>query len=118
MKTKKSQNIGMAIVLIAIIVGVWYFTKKPKTETNTPANGQNQTTGGQNSGQKSASTDSWEGVLKTSDNPKKGNLMLVTKDRNIYMQTSRDFSALLNKEVVVHYEGNLQSFLLGDITAK
>lgn len=60
----------------------------------------------------------WEGTLKTSDNEAKGNLMLQTKERVIYIKTSRDFSDLLDKEVAVTYQGGFEEFILGDIKAK
>ena len=59
-----------------------------------------------------------EGVLKISDNLKKGNLMLVGSDRTTYVFTSRDYSSLLDKEVRLEIEGDLDNFILIDIVAK
>ncbi len=65
-----------------------------------------------------APENTWEGILKASDSAQKGNLMLVMSSRTIYIMTSRDFSDLLDKPVVVSYEGTSDSFRLGNITAK
>ena len=59
-----------------------------------------------------------EGTLKTSDNLKKGNLMISTGKRTIYLFTSRDFSSLLDKNVTVTYNGTLDNFTLDNIVAK
>ncbi len=63
-----------------------------------------------------ASSDIWSGNLKTSDATNKGNLMLITAERTIYIKTSRDYNSLIGKKVRVSYSGSLQSFVLGDIT--
>jgi|GEM_PF-2049121 len=60
----------------------------------------------------------WQGTLRISDNLKKGNLLLETSDRTIYIYTSRDYSNLLDKKVKVNYQGTLDNFVLGDITAQ
>ncbi|MCL5775041.1 MAG: hypothetical protein M1333_02400 [Patescibacteria group bacterium] len=60
----------------------------------------------------------WEGVLKISDDSKRGNLMLIMQERKIYIFTSRDFTNLIEKNVAVTYEGTLDSFVLGDINEK
>ena len=56
-----------------------------------------------------------EGTLWASDNETKGNLMLVTTGAIIYIRTSRDFSGLINKNVVVSTDGALDNFTLLDI---
>ena len=64
----------------------------------------------------------WEGRLMASDNALRGNLKLVTKINNfdnvIYIRTARDFSALVDKEVIVTYDGTLGNFRLVNIVAK
>lgn len=59
-----------------------------------------------------------EGVLKKSDNSKKGNYMLVMEGKTVYISTSRDFSALVGKTVSVTYEGTMEDFKLGSISEK
>jgi len=44
--------------------------------------------------------------------------MLITEERTIYLFTSRDYSALLDKAVRVEVEGTLENFRLVDIAAK
>lgn len=53
-----------------------------------------------------------EGTLWLSDDETKGNLMLVTGDATIYIRTSRDFSELVSKDVVVWIDGILDNFTL------
>jgi len=59
----------------------------------------------------------WIGLLKNSDNAKKGNLMLATKNQTIYIKTSRDYSTLVGQQASVSYEGTSDNFVLGDIVA-
>ena len=59
------------------------------------------------------------GILKASDNPARGNLMLVTENKDaLYISTVRDFNSLVGKEVKVSTEGTGTGFKLLDITAK
>jgi uncharacterized protein with NAD-binding domain and iron-sulfur cluster len=122
---KNQRYIVIAVAIIALIAG-WQLLKKP-TEVTQENQIQNQENSSEETQEKTTpikvvnSTEKnpvWTGVLKTSDNPKKGNLMLVTKDRTVYLKTSRDFSTLLNKEVNVSYEGDFTNFVLGNITLK
>jgi len=117
-KNPRVQAAGLIVVLA--VVG-WLVFKQPKTAISPkPSNDTpNAETQNQDSQKKTAeSLSQWEGILKQSNNIQKGNLMLVTKERIIYLKTNRDFSALVNKEVVVTYEGTLDSFRLGEITEK
>ena len=59
--------------------------------------------------------DTREGALWSSDDETKGNLMLITGDATIYVSTSRDFSKLVGKDVVVSIEGTLDNFTLLNI---
>src|SRR3989344_7033210 len=56
-----------------------------------------------------------EGILWSSDNIAKGNLMLVTGDATIYINTSRNFSELTGKNVVVTIDGAPDNFTLLNI---
>jgi len=58
----------------------------------------------------------WKGTLLKSDNSSKGNYMLLVGGHNIYLNTGRDYSALVGKPVNVTYKGTLDSFGLIDIT--
>ena len=130
---EKTQKYVIGGIIVIALVAAWQFSKKPDSpninqsanqgeeqELNSPENvgaegeiaqpSENQA--GENQG------NAWEGSLKLSDNPAKGNLLLMTKDRVIYIRTSRDYSALVDKEVKVTYEGTLESFRLGDIVEK
>jgi hypothetical protein len=51
------------------------------------------------------------GTLRASDNPSRGNLVLDSNRGKIYVQTSRDFSSLLGKEVALDAEGTINSFV-------
>lgn len=104
--------------VIVVIILVTIITQSNKKEEQKPAE---EITNNQNSELQEppkttlSNPNAWEGILKTSDSLAKGNLMLVTKEKTIYIKTSRDFSTLLDKKVSVTYEGTLDAFRLGDI---
>jgi len=56
------------------------------------------------------------GMLQESDNAERGNLILESDKGKIYIQTVRDFSLLLGKEVVLDAEGTLESFIFIGLT--
>ena len=59
-----------------------------------------------------------EGVLYKSEEPRRGNLKLLSNDGDIYLRTSRDFSALLGLQVLVIVNGTKDNFELVDIQSK
>lgn len=61
------------------------------------------------------SSNTLEGVLWSSDNIAKGNLMLVTANTTIYINTSRKFNELAGKNVVVSIDGTPDNFTLLNI---
>lgn len=109
------------IIGIIILLAIFFIFSNKKSENITSQNNSqiNETASSSISSlQKATDSGTWEGLLKTSNNLKKGNLMLVTKDRTIYLKTNRNFSNLLEKTVLVNFEGNLDNFLLGNIFEK
>ncbi|MBI4160570.1 MAG: hypothetical protein HY506_01550 [Candidatus Yanofskybacteria bacterium] len=56
-----------------------------------------------------------EGVLWSSDDEAKGNLMLVKNNATIYIRTSRDFSDLIGEHVIASIDGTLDNFTLLNI---
>ncbi|OGN10922.1 MAG: hypothetical protein A3J46_04165 [Candidatus Yanofskybacteria bacterium RIFCSPHIGHO2_02_FULL_41_11] len=57
-----------------------------------------------------------EGTLWSSDDEAKGNLMLaVNNGATIYIRTSRNFSDLIGKYVLVSIDGTLENFTLVNI---
>lgn len=83
-------------------------TKNVQQTNNSPA---------QNSAEDQESNTTWTGTLKHSNAAANGNLMLLfeSSDDVVYIRTSRDFSALIDKPVEVTIEGNLANFKLLDI---
>lgn len=59
--------------------------------------------------------DTLEGVLWSSDDEARGNLMLVNQYATIYLKTSRDFGNLVGKNVIVSVDGTLDNFTLLNI---
>ncbi len=119
------KTMGVVAVVIVIIAALWFMSGKKQgaEEGNnvTPSPAPYQPAVKDEPNPPAAmpeGTNTWEGTLKTSDNQAKGNLMLQTKDRVIYIKTSRDFSSLIGKQVTVTYNGTLGSFILGSIIAK
>ncbi|MGE5298093.1 MAG: hypothetical protein ACM3KM_02945 [Acidobacteriaceae bacterium] len=115
---KKTYWITAIIVVAVIVAGYFVFVKKGVKNEENPGQNQEQQQS-KNDENKPAGT-FWTGQLKASDNEKKGNLMLFMpqEDQTIYIHTSRDYSALLDKDVYVTYEGDLTNFKLLDIKAK
>lgn len=109
-----------ALVIIGIVIVL--IKASPRAGQAPIENNSQNTTDKTRAGDKSASAstaaDSLGGTLKASDAPANGNLMLVMPDRTVYLRTSRDYSALLDKRVKVQIKGNLESFQLEDIVAE
>lgn len=123
MTKRDQQTYALAAVIILIVAGIWFSkTKAPKNvdeQTNTSDQQNQQQNQPSNSSSSQGQTgNTWAGMLKASDNNAKGNLMLETGGRVVYLRTSRDFTQLVGKEVVVSYSGTLESFTLLDIKAK
>lgn len=120
----KNPRVQAGLGLIVVILLGWWLAKTPAKNGQNPTQSDNNQQSQQSETPKTetkTATDvsaNWEGTLKLSDNPQKGNLMLLTADKKIYIHTSRDFSSLLDKQVVVTYEGTSDAFRLGDITEK
>lgn len=99
------------ILLILVIAGAaFYFFSLRKEEE--PKQQQNQA---KQTNSNIASPSPFEGELQISDNPAKGNLMLLSPSRTLYVKTSRDFNSLLGKQVKLIVEGDELNFTLKDI---
>ncbi len=109
---KKVAPLLIIVVIIGVIIGI---------EKNKKSSKQSAT---QNQEQKSAkpaeqSGTALEGTLQKSNNLKLGNLMLVRDNQpTVYLHTSRDFSSLIGKRVMMSFEGTQSSFTLKDIIGK
>ena len=119
----KNPRVQAGLALVAVVLLGWWLAKSPaqknpeqeqKEEQKTQQTEQNKT----ETKTTISNPNAWEGTLKTSDDAQKGNLMLMTQDKKIYIKTNRDFSALLGKTVAVTYEGTAEAFRLGDIVEK
>src|SRR3989344_6802900 len=118
MTNKASKYVPPAVVVLVILViaGIQLFKQdKPSGDGNNPPAGQQQQNGGDEKEAPSETPGVLEGTLKISDDLKRGNLMLVASERIIYLFTSRDYSALLDKKVRLEIEGTLENFSLVDI---
>lgn len=121
MKNKDQTIYSLVALAVIIIVGIWLFKSQKASQNNS---GQNNTPNEQtskppaNNSSTAQGQNVWVGTLRLSDNPAKGNLMLTAEDHNLYLRTSRDFSALVGKKVKVSYSGSLDKFTLLDITAE
>lgn len=111
--------VGGIVILAVLAVFQWKNLSNQGTPPPTPSGNAAEEPGNKfsaASGQEGAGE--LAGVLNKSDNLQKGNLMLETPGRNIYLHTSRDYTALLGREVTVSIEGTVQSFNLIEIKAK
>lgn len=66
----------------------------------------------------SGSDSSWEATLMASDNLAKGKYKIMVDNHTVYINTSRDYSKLVGKNVDIKYKGTMDSFTLIDIEAK
>jgi cytoskeletal protein RodZ len=138
----KKIFIWIVVVVLLVIAGWWFFLRVDHytieeqtgqiTNPPPPANSNNNTSSDSEADSSSDASDTpdtsdisdsdntWIGTLHISDDASKGNLMLNLDDSDtvVYIRTSRDFSALIGKDVNVTYEGTLENFKLVDIVAK
>jgi hypothetical protein len=115
----KSKYIIAILVLAAAGYGVWHFSrsKAPSDDVNDRMVPPTQQTDGEGETIVEEVPNALEGELKESNDKRRGNLMLMLKDsdRIIYLNTSRDFSQFIGKQVSVSIEGSLDDFRLLDI---
>jgi hypothetical protein len=117
MKDKQTLYIVLVIALVVIIGAIWHSRAKAPKSQVVPQD-LNQNRAQQPQPAQPGSGNFWEGTLKITDNPTKGNLMLATATASIYINTRRDYSSLVGKQVRISYDGTMQSFRLGDIVEK
>ena len=103
------------LIVVIILAGGWFLWKNggwtPAEEAGEQGTTQDETL--------SEGTNILQGTLQASDNPARGNLMLVLGDQSPrYISTVRDFSSLVGKEVEVRIENMAEGFKLLDIAAK
>lgn len=103
--------IAAVVVLAAIIAIVKYSGQKP--ETNPENNAASGKTLPLETGQNQLF-----GELQKADDIESGNLMLITADSKLYLNTTRDFNSLVGKQVVVTIDGDSRNFRLIDIKEK
>jgi hypothetical protein len=58
-----------------------------------------------------------KGTLETTNNPTKGNYMIMVDGHMLYIRTSRDFSSLVGKSVNISYSGDMNNFVVKDIVS-
>ncbi|MBI4276291.1 hypothetical protein HY629_00430 [Candidatus Uhrbacteria bacterium] len=94
--------------------------EKPQSVNQSQPNGSKNENKADESAPDTESGNTLRGVLRASNDRTRGNLMLelADSDKVIYLRSSRDFSALYNKEVAVIIDGDLNEFTLLDIKAQ
>jgi hypothetical protein len=114
----KSKTLIAVVVVVLIAAGAWYFTRQAKApESDQKMVPPTQQTGKDGDTVVEEVPNALEGELQASNDKRRGNLMLLLKDsdRIIYLNTSRDFSQFIGKDVAVSIEGSLDDFRLLDI---
>lgn len=125
----KQYWVAVVLVIVVIIVGGIFIAKNHHNTSNNYTNNTVQPTGSQTMAANAKPSPSptpatmmhnstWQGTLEQSNDSAKGNLMLVTTGHTIYLNTSKDYSALVGKAVTVTYSGTLASFSLENIVAQ
>lgn len=117
---KKYAYYIVGAVLIVLIIFAIVSNNRPK---ESPVNSDQKTEEQINTNQNNQNTNEEQnktlnGVLRISDDLKKGNLFLENETGKYYIYTSRDFSKYLDKQVEIVYLGSLDSFTLVDIQIK
>jgi hypothetical protein len=114
MKTFLKKHIFLLVGILVIVIAGWLIknqnSKSPVNSNLTPTNESLKPS--------TPTSQNISGLLKLSDNTQRGNLMLETAKEKIYLFTGRDYSKLLNTQVVLKINGTLENFSLIDITAK
>ncbi len=132
----KSTLIVLLVILV-VVGGIWYLrgdeaeepetngTSQQQNDTNTPANSNSNNLPSTHEllDDDDAETvveeipNGLQGELQSSNDANRGNLMLLLSDsdRIIYLNTSRDYSGLIGKDVLVKIDGSLDDFRLVDI---
>jgi len=124
------QKFLLPVILIVAAIGVyWYFGMKEPGQTQQEQSKNQQPTKQIQQSQETPEDETTkveevpnalEGELKISNDKKRGNYMLLLNDsdRIIYLNTGRDYSDLVGKQVSVAIEGSLDDFRLVDIKVK
>lgn len=103
--------VGVALITVSFVSK----NKNPVVDTADSNKQEQAAATGENNGSEQKY---FEGVLYKSDDSRYGNYKLVTSDSDIYIKTSRDFSALIGLEVLTLIDGTKDKFELLDIQAK
>ncbi len=101
----------IVITCLTAITLLWLSQSNKNKEADLQLPDDNKAEGNNNS----QIVDTLEGVLWLSDDQGKGNLMLANKYAIIYVKTSRDFTNLVGKNVIVTADGTLDNFTLLNI---
>lgn len=126
-QNNKNTTVIIGVVVLLIVVAAWFAFGRRSSDNNSDSDGADQTfdqrTDRSSGADKTTTTDTdaaenantLKGILLVSDDTKQGNLLLVRLDGDVYLRTSRDYSDLLNQEVLVRIDGTLEKFRLIDI---
>lgn len=113
---KKNSGLILGLAIAGVVLGLVFLSNKPKPAV-TPESGERVMI--ENTPKKTQETPEatdtelkLEGKLEKSDNPGRGNLMLITKETRVYLYASKDFSGLVGKNVTVEAEGSIDNFRL------
>ncbi len=104
----KKNRIYIILTGVVAITLIWLSqsNKNSNFDLNLPSN---ENISKNTSGEKVSAL---EGVLWPSDDELNGNLMLVNDNTTVYIKSSRDFSDLIGKSVIVSIDGTLDNFTL------
>jgi hypothetical protein len=115
------KKIIILLFAVAVGLGAYWFFSMSDDQAPTQDTQQNETeTKNDEQTKVEEVPNALEGELKVSTDKKRGNYMLLLNDsdRIIYLNTSRDFSSLVGKQVLISIDGSLDDFRLIDIKAK
>jgi hypothetical protein len=111
----KNKNYIYLIIIAVVTITLIWFSRNNKNQISESELLLNEKENMVNVKEEEESLNTLEGSLLNSDNEAKGNLMVITKDDKIYIKTSRDFSNLIGKRVIVSIKGTIDNFTLVNI---
>ena len=114
------------IILFAVFRGPGQVPTPPNSNNSSQSGSETSTPSlpNQNTSKPDAMTDKndssfiIEGVLAPSNDLSRGNIMITTSDKTLYIFSSRDWSSLYNQQVKINAQGTSKQFQVLDITDK
>lgn len=110
----------LTLVLLLAVVFIQRLKETPNIDSSKNQETKQDSNQPQNNQQPGSTDNILRGVLKSSNDKTKGNLMLLLadSDRIIYLHTARNYNDLIETPVIVTIDGDLTNFTLVKIESE